>query len=134
MHVYTHVISYIPLGILYPSTTTSSDVSFPIIGTTGCNLSVSLIHIPRYSSLDKSCLNTSHQHTYSRYVHTALIKFFEGCIFCKCHKFSIFTILFFKITSLIFQEISRTTILMACTSFAKQQNLHPSKICTSIVL
>ena len=70
IYVCMYVRSYIPLGILYPCTTTSSDVSFPIIGATGCNLSVSLIHIPRYSSLDKSCLNTPHQHTY---IHTTLL-------------------------------------------------------------
>ena len=38
-------ISYVPLGILYPFTTTSSDDNFPINGTRVYNLSVSLIHI-----------------------------------------------------------------------------------------
>ena len=37
--------SYIPLGTLYPFTTTSSDDSFAIIGTTGYILIASLIHI-----------------------------------------------------------------------------------------
>ena len=43
-HGYILLCSLIPLGILYPFTTTSSDDSFPTNGRRGYNLSVSLMH------------------------------------------------------------------------------------------
>ena len=40
-----YIVIYVPLGTLYPSTTTSSDDAFTRNGATGYNLIVSLIHI-----------------------------------------------------------------------------------------